>query len=142
MPEENKRWKTEYQSVQFSIEPMVVRVKNNEELKKYLRFRLKNAIRLSRVIRKRYEKNMQQPLNITTPSLAIEILGHFMIQEVCLALKKITDKVPWNGPVSRFCDWLLIHMDVIDCGEKSCDNNRFLWDLLAIPLSYRKSNKN
>ena len=33
-------------------------------------------------------------------------------------------------PFRRFIEWLWDHMDVIDCGKKEIDGNRFVWDIL------------
>ena len=46
-------------------------------------------------------------------------------------LEGIHWKVFQKSGFRNFLDKVLIHMAVIDCGERKVDNNRWLWDLLA-----------
>lgn len=128
VPERNR----EFQGIGIWMVEASVHVDNDQALKKYMGFHLHQALELARQIRKMYRKKYGKALRITTLSLAVELLGHFTIQEVALKVKKILKYVPCSKLIDRFCDWLLVHMDVIDCGEKQCDNNRFLWDMIAV----------
>lgn len=122
------------QAIGITIGQKSVHVKNDPALKKYMGFHLSHAMVLAKHLKKRYTEEKNADLQIGTTSLAVELLGHFTIQEICFVVKKIMGPVPMNKPVMKFCDWLLVHMDVIDCGEKDCDNNRFLWDAMSIPV--------
>ena len=75
-----------------------------------------------------------EDINISTLSLAWEIIGHVFPVEVIKELKK-TEK---GKKIPQFVyDSILNHTDVIDCGDDiiSPDSNRVVWDGLAMDKS-------
>lgn len=134
-------WQT-YKDISFTLEPHIVRVKNDEPLKKCLTARMGNAYRLSRVIREKYEEEFEKPLHITTRSLACELLVHFWVQEIVLFKELVTKKTIHRRIMARFSDKVLLHTDVIDCGERAVDGNRIVWDLLSLTKPEKKHPKN
>lgn len=100
----------------------VVRVENGKALKALLKPGKRSAaMALARTVRRAYEKKAGTALDITEKSLAAEIYDHYLLQEMTLFTEKLFGQ-------SRPTRWMIRHMEVIDCGEKSEDNNRFLWD--------------
>lgn len=118
------KWNHKFNNIGLKFEPRVVRIKNDPELKQYLLESKMNALLLADLLKKNYYKRFEKELEINTISLATEISCHFWLQEISFMIENKVGK-------NRFTDWMLRHMDVIDCGEKAIDNNRFLWDLLA-----------
>ncbi len=139
-PVADVRWKT-FRGVGVSFGEQVVRVKNDLKLKEYLRadsgrgfFRgMRNeyrpARRMARFLKDAYRRKYGEELEITAGSLETEIVWHYRVTEVCRYLR---ETLPYRllPPFRRFVEWLWIHMEVIDCGKKEIDGNRFAWDLL------------
>lgn len=110
----------------ISLSDRIVRVNNDGLLKAMLiTGKRDSALTLSSKIRQMYEAEFGKSLNITTRSLAAEIYDHYLLQELTLKIEKLTGQI-------RPTRWMIRHMEVIDCGERSEDNNRFLWDLVSL----------
>jgi len=114
--------------IKVTLEPKLVRVYSNASLWKYLdgkagsRFKL-----LVEVIKTDYEEQFGQPLAISNDSLLVEILIHVYCDYLGLNFNRIV-RVKW---IQKLVEKLLKRAEVIDCGEKSIDSNRWVWDLLA-----------
>lgn len=74
-----------------------------------------------------YEKCMDKPLAISDDSLVVEIWAHVYAERFTLALKQAVDL----ALIDAAADFVIRRSEVIDCGERSKDSNRFFWDLLA-----------
>lgn len=119
-------WDKSYKEIGLVFEPRIVRVLNDERLRLYLkRGGRKAASELAAMARELYQTKYGCPLEITTRSLACEIYWHYYINEKALYFEK-------RRGLKKLSRWLIFHMDVIDCGERSEDNNRFLWDFLGV----------
>lgn len=71
-------------------------------------------------------------LNISDKSLTIEIIGHVYIGNFADILKEIPH-IPKIAPiVIKKAYKITDHTDIIDCGEKEVDSNRWVWDKLAV----------
>lgn len=71
-------------------------------------------------------------LNISDKSLTIEIIGHVYIGNFADILKEIP-RIPKIAPiVIKKAYKITDHTDIIDCGEKEVDSNRWVWDKLAV----------
>ena len=116
--------KYEFEEVQYTLEPGIVRVRSEEPLKGLLKKKMKAAGILSERILAAYCVDFGRELEITRNSLAVEIYLHFKVQQACLKMMKLFGK-------RRLLNAVLRHTEIIDCGEKHRDNNRFLWDILA-----------
>ena len=75
-------------------------------------------------LRAAYEGHFKKPLRISEKSLAVEVYMHYKFQVWFRYLEK-------GFKNSRLLKRLLRSTAVIDCGEKSCDTNRFVWDFMA-----------
>lgn len=117
-----------------------VHVGNDQILKEYMGYSLGQAIEVAKFIRRTYRRKYHCPLRITTLSLAVELEGHFVLYEISLKCKQFLERIPLKlverGSGMRFCNWMIRHMEVIDCGELADDNNRFLWDFLSQPVKF------
>ncbi len=134
------KWKT-YHGVGVLFDEQVVRVKNDLTLKYYLRenagggfFRgLRSeygpARRLARALKAAYRRRYGEELNISLGSLETEIVWHYRVIEGCRICRRMA-LYRLFPPFKKFVEWLWVHMDVIDCGKKEIDGNRFVWDLL------------
>ena len=119
-------WDRRYHDVGITMQPRIVRVDNDKALDLYLSSgKRKAALALADRIHEVYEAAYSEKLDITRKSLACEIYDHYRILRITQALSKIF------GENFRPLKWLKLHMDVVDCGEKKEDNNRFVWDLLS-----------
>lgn len=128
----------EFQDISFKLEPSIIRVKSDAALKKYMTARISNAYRLARYIKDCYYRAYNKPLRITTRSLAVEFWAHFTVQQAVFFKDKVTDRTIHRRIMARISDKLLLHTDVIDCGEIHTDNNRFVWDLLSLSIPESK----
>lgn len=115
-------------SVKYSIEPKIVRIQNNNELKDYLSEVHNGNYVLAADIKERYFNTYTQELKISQTSIAVEILGHVY-----------PDKISRYLP-SFLRNKIVSHTNVIDIGEKSVDSNRWIWDSIAAVID--NNNKN
>lgn len=109
-------WTREYSGIDISYEDRIVRVRVDGSLTGYLHENRRQAcVRLSEYIHGRYRELFQKELEITLHSLSVEILIHVLAYRV-----------------SKFLHWkkMMVHTQVIDCGERAVDNNRFVFDFL------------
>ncbi len=106
-------------------------IKNTESLRRVLKKRTA-PLRLARYLKQVHTDKYDTALNISDESLTIEIIGHVYIGNFADILKAIP-RIPKIAPIIverayRITD----HTDIIDCGEKEVDSNRWVWDKLAI----------
>lgn len=135
-----KNWNTKYHGIGLKFEPQIVRIRNDEILRFFLTHQKAACQRLAMTLLKAYRLKYGVDLKISTDSLATEIWCHYKIKRISLMLEGLQWKLLKKPAFRNFLDKVLVHMAVIDCGERKCDNNRWLWDLLAriLPVPYRK----
>lgn len=104
----------------------VVSIKNNSALNNLLKDKSSASLKAAAVIKAEYKKKKGKALDISEGSLGVEILGHVYPDRIGNAIKKL----PLPGFIEDAIDKFLKRTEVIDCGESSKDNNRFLWDFL------------
>lgn len=103
-----------------------VHVQNDEALECLLLTERKDgAFHAAAAMKREYLKEWGREFPVRERSLACEIYWHYKIKEWAAAHEKKHGK-------RKLSTWLLLHMEVIDCGSRKSDNNRFLWDLLAV----------
>lgn len=110
----------------------VIRVYNadgsvNKMMKKY------GARKIANECKYVYRTVHGEDINISTQSLAIELLGHVFPDKLLMAVesKTLLDFNLTLIPIIEFLRHLVRkRTDVIDCGERQLDNNRKLWDKL------------
>lgn len=120
------QWNTTFQKIGLVWEPGIVRVKSDRLLMEYLAAGKRAAAKkLSKHAIAEYRRIYGKELKISERSLACEIYWHYYMWKKALFYEERHGK-------KRATSWVLYHMDVIDCGERAVDNNRFLWDLLSV----------
>lgn len=107
-------------SVEFL--PGLIRIKNDDLLKTMLKQPSNRSGAIARKIRDRYYEIYGESINISTNSLAVEILGHVFPDQVFNAIKNIPT-------LENISNKILSHTNIIDCGEN--DDERWVWNLLA-----------
>lgn len=123
---------TVFESISIRYENKIVRITCNEALTNYLKLPGNGSIPLAEHILKTYESYFHKPLEITLHSLAVEILGHVYADKFGASLNHISEHFSGEqmNLLHNLAEKLLERTSVIDCGEKSVDNNRFVWDFL------------
>ncbi|MDU1351051.1 hypothetical protein [uncultured Clostridium sp.] len=107
-------------SVEFV--PGVIRIKNDTTLKNMLKGTSNGSGIAAYILKEEYYKTFKKPIDISTNSLAVEILGHVYPDKVAQAVRNIP-------LISHLADKMISHTSVIDCGEN--DSERWLWGALA-----------
>lgn len=118
-------WNESFDGVNIEICDKIIRVDDGERLKEKMQKNFSFAIDLSAYILKKYEETYGKELQISLKSLAIEIYAHFWVQEFFFKMQDIFGK-------RALFDKFILHTSVIDCGEKTVDNNRWIWDFISI----------
>lgn len=114
--------------ISVALEPKLIRVYSNAALWKYLDGMANSRFELMvNTIKADYEKEFDKPLDISNNSLIVEILVHVYCDYLGLSFNRIV-RVKW---IQNLVEKLLKRAEVVDCGEKSVDSNRWVWDLLA-----------
>ncbi|SDF81634.1 hypothetical protein SAMN05421827_101642 [Pedobacter terrae] len=117
--------------ITVGLEPKLIRVYSDAQLWAYLEgtaaVRLKRFELLVNAIKADYEQHFNQALAISNASLIVEILVHVYCDYLGLHFNRII-KIKW---IQALVKKLLKRAEVVDCGEKSVDSNRWVWDLLA-----------
>lgn len=128
-------WEQEFRNpaITYSLSDKVIRLQNNDGLKQFLEEKGNGSLELADFLRDEYEKRFHREIAITRDSLAIEILGHAYFEKTAAAILRFLGDSE-NGLALSVKEQVLKlkhHADVIDCGEKSEDSNRWVWDFLA-----------
>jgi len=129
------------EQIKAGLEPKIIRVYSNAALWQYLR--VTPQIRFNQLvntIKVDYEREFGQTLAISNRSLVVEILVHVYCDYLGLSFNRLI-KVKW---IQNLVKKLLKRAEVVDCGEKGVDGNRWVWDLLApcIPVFIKLLPKN
>ncbi len=117
-------WKKEYHNISVAYEEKIVRIKNNSALTDFLDDpKTKGSLMLADHILKTYSQMFGYPLKISRDSLAIEILGHVYLDHFADLAKMLK-----SSPLKALLQEMKSRTEVIDCGERSVDSNRYVWD--------------
>lgn len=114
----------------------VVRIKNDSNLSScisnYKYYKVANEVKWA------YRCVHNEQLNITTTSLAVEILGHYKAEDL-ITFVQVADLIyfPPNIPLQLILAYLKDkvkeHVNIIDCGDDVIvdDSNRKIWDTIS-----------
>lgn len=98
------------------------------------------ALEMARYIKKKYADHFHEELKISDHSLALELMIHMTAYMAGRFLDHGmgTLHLSEENPARRFVRYVADHVEVIDCGEKAVDTNRFVFDIAAAvrPLVY------
>jgi hypothetical protein len=129
----HKVYELEGNKIKVGLELQLIRVFSNAELWKYLDGKANDRFELLvDTIKRDYAQQFGKVLTISNDSLIVEILVHVYCDYLGLSFNRIV-KIKW---VQTLVKKLLKRAEVVDCGEKSVDSNRWLWDLLAGSKSF------
>ncbi len=107
----------------------VVRITTDDQLTGLLQHKTKAATEeLVIRIKTEYKSLYNTPLKIVNGSIVVEIWGHVYADQFAKWMKKISA----FGIVNKVANFVIYHAEVIDIGERKYDNNRFVWDALAL----------
>lgn len=115
-------------AIQVVLAEHLVRIVNDAALLRLLSIDLEGGTeQLVAYIRKDYATVFNKELQISGPSLAVEIWGHVYAEQISHAIRrlfkwKLTDRL--DDMVGKRCR-------VIDAGETVIDNNRKIWDWVS-----------
>lgn len=117
-------WNKEFHNISINCSEKLVQIKNDAALSTFLNAPdTKGSVLISEYAHRLYLKEIGRPINITVDSIAIEILGHVYLDKFAdLALK--FKLIPLQDVLKEIKN----RTDIIDCGEKEIDPNRFIWD--------------
>ena len=118
-------WNKEFHGISIKCNDKLVQIKNDKALNDFLNDpKSRGSVLIADYVLELYKKELGKKLNISRNSLAIEILGH-VYMDVFAGLASTMK------PLETAMKSIRSHTDVIDCGEKDVDGNRFVWDDLA-----------
>jgi hypothetical protein len=124
----DKVYELEGHKIKVGLELQLIRVYSNAELWKYLDGKANTRFELMvNTIKADYEQHFGKALAISNNSLIVEILVHVYCDYLGLSFNRIV-KIKW---IQSLVKKLLKRAEVVDCGEKGVDSNRWVWDLLA-----------
>lgn len=101
-----------------------VHVKNTEVLDELLKDKGLICRDIAQTVKKNYEETMKKDLDISTDSIALEILGHVYPNKLASVLYTI---LPALQSMPGF---ILDKTEIINIGESGYDSNRWVWDRL------------
>ena len=97
---------------------------------KYLARPGNDSLILSNYILGTYYDMFHKILQISLHSLAVEILIHAYMDKLCICITN-SETIPFEGLdklLKQLCQMIGSRTEVIDCGEKELDHNRFVFD--------------
>jgi len=114
--------------IKVGLEPQLIRVYSNAQLWAYLDGKAEARLELMiNTIKADYEQHLGKVLAISNASLIVEILVHVYCDYLGLSFNRMV-QIKW---IQALVKKLLKRAEVVDCGEKGVDSNRWVWDLLA-----------
>lgn len=123
-------WNQEYKKISISFEDRVVRIKSDSYLMNYLKKPGNDALILSKYILETYYDMFHKVLQISQHSLAVEILIHAYLDKFCMIVQRseVSSVEGIDYAIKLACQSIEKRTEVIDCGEKEVDSNRFVFD--------------
>ncbi|WP_294762744.1 hypothetical protein [uncultured Lactobacillus sp.] len=112
-------------NISIWVTPKVVHIKNDNILKGFIFLnQYHNAQQVTYASKQIYLETYMKDILVGNTSMSVEILGHIYPDE-------FSKYLPTN-----IAEEIKKHTNVIDSGEKSVDNNRWIWDSIAAVIDY------
>lgn len=124
-------WNTEFCGISMRCPEYFVQIKNDAVLREFLNQEGTGSMELASVMKELYQGVWERELQISETSLAIEIIAHVFADDFLEVVEKLPFAEKEDSRFSKLLDTLKDHMEIIDCGEKEFDHNRFIWDALS-----------
>ncbi|GGE79166.1 hypothetical protein [Priestia taiwanensis] len=119
------------EGISVEMKPKSIHLANTSSLQTILK-RPDAPLQLAKFLKERFIEIHGHDIHITAKSLAIEILGHVYVGNFAEVVKKIPHIPKITLPIVKTATKVTDRTDVIDCGEKDVDSNRWIWDRLAM----------
>ncbi len=114
--------------INIKLEPKLIKVYGDAELWRFLSVKADSRlIFLIQCIKNDYEIKFKMPFKVSDDSLITEIIIHVYCDYIVLRFNRFI-KIKW---IQQFVIKILKRAEIVDCGEKSIDSNRWLWDYLS-----------
>lgn len=117
-----------FTGINILLEPGLIKVDSNSALWEFLMGKdLQKLASLTGEIKRKYKERYGVQLNILDSSLLVEILVHIYCHNLGLKI------LPYlkTDLFIKFLKKLIERAQIVDCGERHRDTNRWFWDLLA-----------
>lgn len=124
---------TGFNNIRIDLQKHWARITTDKNLMDYLTQPGNGSVELADYILQRYRDFFHEPLEIAEMSLAVEILIHAYVDQITKSAGEFQKALPEHvsKAVLNFAEKIHERTAIIDCGEKSVDNNRFVFDGLA-----------
>ncbi|SER17135.1 hypothetical protein [Pedobacter rhizosphaerae] len=124
----NKIFKLVGSEIKVGFEPQLIRVYSDRALWQFLKGDIKSRMKLLiYTIKEEYFTQFEKKLEISDDSLVVEILVHVYCDYIGLLFNRIV-QISW---LQQLVIKLLKRAEIVDCGERQVDSNRWIWDFLA-----------
>lgn len=122
-----------FHGIGVRMERHIVHIVTDTALKEYLMQEGVGSLELAENIRDKYRAAFHQELDISTESLAVEILIHVEVDGFMRRCHRIMEGVPsiLAYAIQELAEHIETSTAVIDCGERITDGNRWVFDMLA-----------
>ena len=115
-------------TITYSFTKTGVHLISDMELHRLItQYPLRGVNRLAKALKAHFEEVQQRPLQIASPSLAVEIRGHYYFEKFYLPFRKTLRFLFLH----RITDILDNSLKAYDCAEAQTDPNRKIWDFLS-----------
>ena len=114
--------------IKVRLDKGLIRIFSDKGLWCYLDREVKvRTLELVKVIKADHKNAFNTPLNISDNSLVVEIWAHVYSDYFGLLVKRNL-KIKW---IQNLLQKGIERAEIIDCGEKNLDTNRWVWDLFS-----------
>ena len=109
--------------------PHAIRILNDDELTNLLAHKTETSTNeLVAAIHDKYRNLFNTNFAVSNSSIAVEIWGHVYVEKMANWIKSVSSL----SFINKITDKIIYHCEMIDIGERGHDNNRFVWDTLAV----------
>lgn len=124
----NKVYELDGNKIKVSIEEGLIRLKSDKALWLYLDgATIEKTMKLVQIIKTDYKTEFGPKLKISDNSLTVEIWAHVYSHYFGLLIKR-NNRIKC---LKKLLVKVIKRAEVIDCGERHLDTNRWFWDLFS-----------
>ncbi|WP_443939159.1 hypothetical protein [Pedobacter sp. MW01-1-1] len=121
------------QKIGVDLKPKIIRVYSSDALDGFFSQSIESDLNtLISSIQADYTTLYKKELAISNESLFVEILAHVHCEYIGFTLNK---NIKWRL-FNRFIEKLIARAEIVDCGERKMDSNRWVWDILSFFQSF------
>ena len=116
-------------SIKLELKAHAIKIFNNDALWAILKKNAEAATeQLILDIKKKYFELFNTDFKVSDASIAVEIWAHIYAEKFAEAVKSFSS----INFIDKIAEKILNHAVIIDIGETGYDDNRFVWDELAV----------